>query len=160
MQTSSARTTNFQKLLSLLAILFAVGINHLNAADTFNVAWLRKGCAAIVVGQNDPDNFSKNQEMNSLQVVFWLNGFVTGANAMCLANEEKEQNSKLTFPPEAWVDPVKLAPMILGFLRENSKIKDSAKARELMMAFYYMKHPNSTKHQKNLGVFLLEEICN
>ena len=79
---------------------------------------------------------------------------------MCLANEEKEQNSKLTFPPEAWIDATKLAPMILGFLRENPKVKDSAKARELMMAFYYMKHPDSTKRQKDLGAFLLDKTCN
>lgn len=151
---------NPQSLLSLIAILFSVGINHLKAADTFNVAWLRKGCAAVVVGQNDPDNFSKNQETTSLQVIFWLNGFVTGANAMCLANEEKEQNSKLTFPPEVWIDAAKLAPMILGFLRENPKVKDSANARELMMAFYYMKHPDSTKRQKELGAFMLEKTCN
>jgi hypothetical protein len=146
-----------QKLISLIAILFVFGINHLEAADVFNVAWLRKGCTAIIVGTNDKSNFSTNQATIGSQVIFWLNGFVTGANSMCSANEESEHNSKLTFPPEDWIDNAKLAPMILTFLRENPKVKDSAKARELMMAFYYMKHPYSTTRQKDFGAFLLEK---
>ena len=76
---------------------------------------------------------------------------------MCLANEAEEQNSKLTMPPENWIDGSKLAPMLLDFLRENPNVKGSAKARQLMMAFYYINHPDSTKRHKALGKIILEK---
>ena len=149
--------SNYKLPLVLSMLFFSIGIIKLNADDSFSVAWLRKGCTGIVVAENDPKNLTKDQETRNLQILFWLNGFVVGANSMCLANEEKANNSKLTLPPATWIDARKLAPMLLDFLKENPKVQDSAKAREFMTAFYYMKHPDSTERQKAISKSILEK---
>ncbi len=87
-------------MLIRILLFTALPLCSLNAAEIFSVDWLRKGCAAIVVGDSDKRNFTKDQESSSLQTMCWLNGFLVGANSMCMMNEAREQNSKLTFPPE------------------------------------------------------------
>ena len=148
---------NYNIISRLMIVFFAVALSGLNAADTFTVEWLRKGCEAVVAGKNEPNNLTKDQDSAGAEMVVYLHAFITGANSMCLANEAEEQNSKLTMPPENWIDGSKLAPMLLDFLRENPNVKGSAKARQLMMAFYYINHPDSTKRHKALGKIILEK---
>jgi len=145
--------------------LLAVIVCFLSAATTvaeepqpFSVDWLQKGCTAIVVGENDPDNFTKNQQNTATQSLYWLNGFMVGANAMCLAIPGELEESKIMYPPPEWMDIATLATQLLAFLNENQEIIGSAKAREFMLAFYYLKHPAGTERHRFYGQSTLDKI--
>jgi len=121
--------------------------------EVYSSGWLAQGCASVMVADLDPENWTKEQEKKSLATMHWLNGFMVGMNSSCFLMENSDP---LCFPPVDWLDSSKLAPQILAFIKEN-RIAETVKAREVMLAFYYSKHPKATERQRNMGIFLLEK---
>ena len=141
--------------------LFMMG-SALSAPESYTSAWLKAGCVASIVVENDRENYTADQHRIFSRVLMWTNGFMQGANSMCLADagegKSKGASSKLTFPPDKWLSFSKLAPEILEFMRANPEIADSVAAREVMMAFYYLNHPDASAREKILGGNLLRDI--
>lgn len=127
-------------------------------AQFLSAHWLRQGCVSIIVAETTPKSFTKEQEALALSVSTWLNGFIAGANSMCLVKEGNDKDLSLTYPPNEWLDPRKLAPKILSFLDSHPEIPPSANSREVIMAFYYSTHPKATGFQSAVGSLLIEKM--
>ena len=123
-----------------------------------SAGWLKKGCVSVVVMGASPKSFTKEQERSAISVTTWLNGFITGANSMCVSGSGSENASPITYPPQDWLDPRKLAPKILAFLDCHPQIPRSAKSREVMMAFYYSSHPKGTELHRAIASNLIEDM--
>jgi hypothetical protein len=123
-----------------------------------SLQWLKQGCVSVVVMETTPKSFTKEQEILAISVSTWLNGFITGANSMCLANTEADKTSPLFYPPQEWTDARKLAPKILSFLDSHPEIPSSATCREVMMAFYYSTHPKRTEFHLAIASGLIADM--
>jgi hypothetical protein len=145
------------KLVTLCVI--AILGTELHGSETttrvYTREWLEKGCISIMVLDKDRDNWTKEQEKIGLHVSSWLNGFLVGVNAMCLAGEEKLE---LTFPPDDWLDSRVLAPKIVAFCKQHDRIPGDAYAREVMVAWYYLSHPKANAQERIIGEQLLRKL--
>lgn len=113
----------------------------------------------MMVFERDPENWTKEQEKVGMAVMFWLNGFLVGANAMSLVAPDGEKPSPLAFPPEEWLNSPVLAQKILNFLRAHPEIRPDCKAREVMAAFYLANHPASGPKEKGLSEVLIRRLA-
>jgi hypothetical protein len=74
---------------------------------------------------------------------------------MSFAHEAEGANSKLTSAIYKWQNIRGLAPEILEFIRKYPNIADSASCQNVMMAFYYMNHPDATDDNIITGMAFL-----
>jgi hypothetical protein len=147
------------RIFILACCLTAGASQRLQAAGSYDAGWLETGCIAILVAEKDPESFTKKQEEAAREMICWLNGFMCGANAMVYADEDFRDRKipPLVFIPDDWLDARNLAPQILEFIRKN-KVSQSAKAREVMMVWYYLSHPKATDSHKSLARSLIETM--
>lgn len=144
--------------ISIFLIFCSTTLNAGEDIKNFTRAWLEKCCLSIMVGKHDPNNYTKDQEDATRSFIFWINGFMVGANSMCMAPEEGSPTLDLAFPPQEWLDAFSVSTKILEFCKKNPEIPPNASAREVVMIWYYLNHPKSTDYHKDTARHLLIKL--
>ena len=144
---------NFRLLISLLTIIAVVQTSYAdNDAKPLTAGWLKQGCSVLTSTQKG--SITSQQEKTSVTVAVYMIGFMHGANAMAL--EDKEIN-RFYHLPDDWINPMKLAPALIAFIDKYSIPKDS-EAREVMMSYYYLNHPDRNEHHESVGYVIISRI--
>jgi hypothetical protein len=144
--------------LIVLGGLLAFSFDALGADDVRPgyAEWLRQGCSAIVLSAAEREPLPYGQAQMGRDVGAWMHGFLSGVHATFLTQDEED--AKFYTPPDEWYDSKQLAPLILVFLRDH-KINPTTKAREVMMAWYYMSHPEAATWHQLAGETMLDDIA-
>jgi hypothetical protein len=143
-------TKPYRHLVFAACSLFMTG-SVLSAQKPLTAAWLKAGCTALLVWQNDRENLTLDQQRTLEGVTPYVSGFIHGVQTMSFIGE-RGSNHKLTNIPYELRDFRRVAPKLMEFMQNFPVIDDSAEARMVLWAFWCFNHPEATEENKITGL--------
>ncbi len=139
-------------LLALLCLLACQSFAERPEPRT--IAWLEKGCEAIVAIDKDPSKATEEQRTLSTELRCMFDGFGTGIGTASFGVGE---SGTVLDTIHIQRFPAEIAREILEFCRQYRKFfKPDMRASRVMQAWYLSSHPKATREQRTMGLRLLD----
>jgi hypothetical protein len=107
-------------------------------------------------GKNAFEKLDGKQLQTFYGVIHFYTGFLRGINNTFI-QFERGRTPKTLIPPDEWLTWGNVAPDILNFMQKNKKsITDETPASDVLAAWYWAEHPESTDRDKLASQVILE----
>lgn len=131
--------------ISLCLVVSALGKENNNPGTIGN---FKKGLAAsLILTNGDDGQWTASSERAFYPVLYYYMGFIHGINASYFFERD---GSELSIPTEDMLNVSKQAPFILAFITKY-KIPDSARTRNVLLAWYLQAHPKATPLSRSMS---------